>query len=250
MANKQKIVRRKLSDEVFDRLVGMIESEEFSPGDKFPSERELMDEFGVGRPAIREALQALEKMGFISISHGERARVSTPTAVRVFEQIDLPVRRFLSTSPDNLDDLKEARLLFEVGMVRIAAKKATSVEIEKLQQDLQHQTEALGHDPAEFIKADMSFHATIAAISGNRIFEATSKAILSWFATFHEKTLHWKGREQFTLEEHGNIIERIAAHDPDGAASAMEDHLNRARAFYSAENNRNKVEEAPSTPTN
>ncbi len=53
------IPRRKLSDEVFDRLKRMIMSGEARPGQTLPSERELMDRFGVGRPAIREAMQAL-----------------------------------------------------------------------------------------------------------------------------------------------------------------------------------------------
>src|SRR3546814_13402230 len=68
------IVRRKLADEVFDRLKAMIVSGERSPGESLPSERELMARFGVGRPAIREAMQAPANLGLVTISHGERAR--------------------------------------------------------------------------------------------------------------------------------------------------------------------------------
>ncbi len=50
---EEPIIRRKLSDEVFDRLKLMITSGEVQPGDTIPSERELMERFGVGRPAIR-----------------------------------------------------------------------------------------------------------------------------------------------------------------------------------------------------
>jgi len=53
------IVRKKLSDEVFARLKHMIETGELKAGDDMPSERELMERYGVGRPAIREAMQAL-----------------------------------------------------------------------------------------------------------------------------------------------------------------------------------------------
>ena len=55
------IARRKLSHEVLDRLVAAIESGEYSPGSQLPSERELMTRWGVGRPAIREAMQALQQ---------------------------------------------------------------------------------------------------------------------------------------------------------------------------------------------
>ena len=53
----EKITRRKLSDQVFDRLRALIASGELQAGDPMPSERDLMERFGVGRPAVREALQ-------------------------------------------------------------------------------------------------------------------------------------------------------------------------------------------------
>lgn len=70
-----RIVRRKLSDEVLERLLRLISEGNLKAGDPMPSERELMARFGVGRPAIREAMQALSNIGLVSISHGERAKV-------------------------------------------------------------------------------------------------------------------------------------------------------------------------------
>ena len=103
------IVRRKLSDEVFDRLRLMVTSGELNPGDMMPSERELMERFRVGRPAIREAMQALNNMGLITITHGERARVRQLTARSLFEQVDATAQILLSTSPTSLYHLKNAR---------------------------------------------------------------------------------------------------------------------------------------------
>ena len=64
--NPDRIIRRKLSDQVLDRLRDMILSGEVKPGDPLPSERSLMERFGVGRPAVREALQALHQNGLIT----------------------------------------------------------------------------------------------------------------------------------------------------------------------------------------
>jgi DNA-binding FadR family transcriptional regulator len=75
MEGVQRIAKRKLSDEVFERLKRLIVEGEKPPGSLMPSERELMTRFGVGRPAIREAMQQLEGMGLVAIHHGERARV-------------------------------------------------------------------------------------------------------------------------------------------------------------------------------
>src|SRR5919107_6450949 len=124
------IVRRKLSHEVLDRLIGAIEAGEYEPGTQLPSERELMARFGVGRPAIREAMQALQQMGLIRISHGERARVILPTAETVVDQISGARVQLLGSNPRGLDDLKEARILFEVGLGRVATERATRESLE------------------------------------------------------------------------------------------------------------------------
>ena len=58
MAPIAPIQRRKLFQEVLDRLLERLRQGEFQPGDQLPSERELMQFYGVGRPAVREALQA------------------------------------------------------------------------------------------------------------------------------------------------------------------------------------------------
>ncbi len=225
------IPRRKLSDEVFDRLERMISSGELTPGDDMPSERELMDRFKVGRPAIREAMQALERMGLVAISHGERAKVLELTAKSLFRQMDLTAKIMLAKSADTLEHLKSARIFFERGMAREAAQKASAEDIAALHAILDRQRASLGNAEA-FIAADMAFHARIAEISGNPIFAAVSESMLAWLQEYHTDMLIWTGKERFTLAEHEEIVDRLAAGDADGAEQAMLKHLERSRALY------------------
>ncbi|MGD9507869.1 MAG: GntR family transcriptional regulator, partial [Geminicoccaceae bacterium] len=132
MIESEPIRRRKLSHEVVDRLLARITRGELSAGDHLPSERDLMGQYGVGRPAVREALQALERMGFLTITHGERARIVAPTARTMIDQVALSAKHLLSTSPTSLEHLKEARVFFETGMVRVAAEHATEADIARL----------------------------------------------------------------------------------------------------------------------
>jgi DNA-binding FadR family transcriptional regulator len=225
------IVRRKLSDEVFDRLKSLISTGELQPGDAMPSERDLMERFGVGRPAIREAMQQLSNMGLLTISHGERAKVRQPTARSIFQQVDAAAHVMLSTSSDALEHLKQARRFFERGMVREATVKATRQDIAVLRETLETQRAKLG-DPDAFITADMRLHTQIAAISGNPLFEAVSEAMLSWLKAYHTEMLIWTGRENLTLAEHEEIIQCIASGDPDAAERSMVKHLDRSAALY------------------
>jgi DNA-binding FadR family transcriptional regulator len=225
------IVRRKLSDEVFARLKGLIEGGELQPGDEMPSERMLMERFQVGRPAIREAMQALANMGLIEISHGERAKVLQPTAKSLLRQVDLAAKIMLSASSDSLEHLKSARIFFERGMVREAASRASAADVAALEETLKRQRAALGDSDA-FIAADMAFHTRIAQISGNPIFTAVSEAMLGWLKEYHTEMLIWTGRENVTLTEHEEIIDCIRRGNPDEAEQAMIKHLERSRALY------------------
>lgn len=226
-----KITRRKLSDQVFERLRAMIEDGEVGQGELMPSERDLMDRFGVGRPAVREAMQTMHVMGLITISHGGRARVnelSTDTVIRNMDDIG---RLLLSTSPDNLEHLKEARRMFELGMVRVAAERATEADCAALRSLLDDQRGHVG-EAMEFIRADMAFHIRIAQISANPIFVGVSEAMLGWLFTYHTDLLHWSGNEATTLSEHENILAALTEGDAEKAVAAMRGHLDRSNDLY------------------
>jgi GntR family transcriptional regulator, sialic acid-inducible nan operon repressor len=225
------IAKRKLSEEVFERLKHLIVEGEKKPGNFMPSERELMARFGVGRPAIREAMQQLASMGLVVINHGERARVLQLTPQSLMRQVDESARIMLSMSADSLEHLKAARIFFERGMAREAAQKATDEDLKGLRATLDEQRRLLG-DADSFITADMRFHTQIAAISRNPIFTAVSEAMLGWLKLYHGELLIWAGKEKYTLAEHEEIISHLAANDPDAAEAAMIKHLERSRALY------------------
>ena len=229
---KDPIPRRKLSHEVRDRLVGMIESGELQPGDKMPSEHDLMELFQVGRPAVREAMQALENMGLLSIHHGERATVRTPTAQGIIEQMDLATRQMLMNSYENVRHLQEARQMFEAGVVRKACQKATPQDIENLGGQLQKMKDSMANR-REFQRADRDFHIMIADMSQNPIFASVARALFRWLGDYHQGLLGVAGLEKLTFTEHKQIYERIRANDPDGAAQAIGDHILRVKQAVS-----------------
>jgi GntR family transcriptional regulator, sialic acid-inducible nan operon repressor len=225
------IQRRKLYQEVLDRLLVRVRAGEFEPGAALPSERQLMEAYAVGRPAVREALFTLQKMGLLTISHGGRARLREVSADSVISQVSEVASYLLETSPTSLENLKEARLFFEVGMVRIAAEKATRQDVGRLRQALDEHRAALG-DASLFLAKDMAFHRAIASVSRNPIFAAISRAMLQWLERYYVDLVLAPGREPIGFSEHQRILQCIAAHDPDGAGRAMAAHLKRANKLY------------------
>lgn len=225
------ITRRKLYQEVLDRLMHRIRSGEIGPGAHLPSERELMEEYGVGRPAVREALQALERSGIVEIAHGERARVVVPTAERLVAQIAGGAMHLLRSQPQSLEHLKHARLFLETGTARMAAETATEEQVASLRLAVARQRAAVAN-VEEFIVRDMAFHREVAQVSGNPIFPAIVEAMFLWAAEYYRNLVRAPGAEELTLAEHTRIVDAIAAHDPQGAADAMRAHLTRANTLY------------------
>lgn len=214
-----------------DRLVEWIKAEGLGPGDELPSERKLMERYGVGRPAIREALQNMANMGLVTLAQGERARVAAPSFSNVMQTVSLTTSGILRSSSESLDELKEARLLFELQMVRLATERASDAAIEKLEQRYHDHVRSID-DPDSFLKYDALFHREIAAMTGNSIFTNLSQALIEWLAEFHQELVRLPGAENLTLSEHASILNAIRSRDADAAEQAMRIHLTRANALY------------------
>lgn len=228
-----KIVPQKLPDQVFERLREMLATGELSPGDLVPSERDLMQKFGVGRPAVREALQAMQAKGLITINHGERSRVNALTATVAFKQLDDVAKLLLSTEPSNLDHLKQVRQILEVSVIKLAAKNCTPKDIADLETLIENQRLQLG-DASAFMQADIAFHTRLAKMSGNPLIHSITEIMLTWLFEYHSSLLLWSGREATTLKEHAMILDHLIDLDADGAAVAMNNHLNRSNSSFAS----------------
>ena len=227
---RETITRRRLSDEVVDRLEGLIHSGEFELGAKLPSERDLMERFSVGRPSVREALFSLQKMGLVAITSGERARVTKPTAETVLNGLTGTVHHML-TDAKGVRHLQEARLFFEVGLARDAAQHAQDEDIARLEDALADNHQALG-DEHEFERTDVNFHYVLAEIPENPVFVAIHEAVVGWLTEQRNTALRNKGVSSSAYDWHAKIFRAVADHDVDEAERAMRGHLDDVSHYY------------------
>lgn len=235
------ILRVRLHQQVADRLIELIQRGDFPPGSQLPSEHELMRRFGVGRVAVREALQLLEGLGAIAISHGERARVLEPSAARILGRFGAGMAHVLRSAPENLEHLKAARLEFETALVRKAALRARAADLARLEAGIEAMR-AAGSGLA-FLRADMRFHRGIAELSGNPLYPVLLEAMLDWLSAFHIAQVHVSGLEALTISEHEAILAAVSRADADAAAEAVRAHLTRANALY-----RLQARQGPASP--
>ncbi len=231
MTNETAPPKQKLSGQVRDVLLEMISTGAVDVGDNLPSERELMERLGVGRPAIREAMQSLATAGLIEIRQGGRARVAAPSVGRMVDQVGETMKHILSNSPASLENLKEARALFERELARIAARRRTVADIARLV-DIMAAMKLAQQDPRQFRILDGLFHREVAAISGNPIFSALIDALFRWLSDFHADMVAAPGLEALTVQEHQGILDAISRGDAEAAATATAAHLLRADALY------------------
>lgn len=204
-------------------------SGELAPGDRLPSERELMSAFGVGRGSVREALFALQKMGLVALSPGERAHVIRPTARALVRELSGAARQLLA-APEGVRHFQEARQLLECALAREAATRATPAGLQALHDAMEaHRT---ARDRQKAIAADVLFHYRIAEMSANPVLSALHAALGEWLREQRATSVQMPGAKQAAAAAHRLVYDAIAAGRPDAAARAMGGHLDEVEAFY------------------
>ena len=224
------IKRSKLFEQVADVLERRIHDQDLPAGAELPSERDLMKEFGVGRPAVREALFHLQRMGLLEIRAGARAQVAIPSVRAVMHSVAGSARYLLSAS-EGIKHFQEARILFETGLVRDAARLANDADIARVRTVLNDNRDSIG-DIRRFEQSDVAFHFAIATVPNNPIYTTLHSAIIEWLVDQRHVTLSYPGQNKVAYRAHAAIFEAIADRDPEAAASEMCAHLEQVAALY------------------
>ncbi|MGH7122720.1 MAG: FCD domain-containing protein [Acetobacteraceae bacterium] len=224
------VLRRRLYQEVAGRIETMIRDGELPEGGQLPPERELMEQFGVGRPAVREALLSLQQKGLVVLGNGERARVSHPDADRVIGTLSGAVQVYLSKE-QGMRQFQAARRLFESAIAREAARDAGDADIGRMEAALAANGAARG-DALTFGTTDVAFHMEIVRTVGNPLLSGMHQALTGWLMEQRTVGLTARGAEAAAIAAHQRIFAAIAAHDPDAAEHEMQAHLDEVAEFY------------------
>ncbi|WP_203821603.1 FadR/GntR family transcriptional regulator [Paractinoplanes ferrugineus] len=215
---------RSVTAELVERIVRGVHP----PGSVLPPEPVLVEDFGVSRTVIREAVKLLQEKGLVRVRQGSGTVVTSPTTWDMLDDLVLGAAITEADGVVVLDDLVVTRRVLEADMANVAARVAGPETLEQLGALVDEMDELVG-DQEAYGRHDRSFHDTIMLASGNRIARAVVRSLESQVAS----TARYVGRPERALcvasnKGHRRIYERIAAHDPQGAAEAMFTHITEA----------------------
>ncbi len=217
----------RLVDRVANEIQSVIAARQLSPGAKLPPERELCEQMGVSRTALREAIRMLVSRGLLEIRPGSGTTVRKMTSDQISEPLAMLIRTHDQTiTPDHMH---EVRSILEVGIVRMAATNATEADVADLNGIISHM-EKCGIRPTDFADKDQELHRRIAQASHNALLVVLLDSIRDVMQEIRSRVHRYSGLAEIVNPDHRRIVERIAARDADGAAEAMRDHLEHAKA--------------------
>ncbi len=216
------IERKRLADQVAERLMALIAEGRLQPGDRLPSELELMKQFQVGRSSIREAIGALSLIGLVTVKPGQGTHVADFSAEGEAKRIGL-----IGIGREKINELVEARIELECVIVRLAAERATDEEIAEIRSKHEQLKEALSRDD-EPITADLEFHLAVARSCHNSV-------LIRFLMELRQPIWHWmKQKAKYdwgyapVYDQHEAILQAIENRDGIQAEKALKAHLRSA----------------------
>lgn len=217
-----------LASAVTAELVSRIVRGDHPSGTSLPPEPALCEAFSVSRTVIREAVKVLQEKGLVQVRQGAGTQITPPSSWNVLDELVLGAIVAEDETLAVLDDLVVTRRLLESDMAQAAARTADEATVAALR-DLVELMDRLVGDPDAYREQDRLFHDRIMRASGNRIARGVVRALESQVIN----TARYTGRSDRALcaasnEGHRRVYERIAAHDPAGAAEAMFTHITEA----------------------
>ncbi|MCM3699405.1 FadR/GntR family transcriptional regulator [Paenibacillus macerans] len=202
------ISHHKLVDDVVNQLQHKISRGDIRPGDKIPTEPELMEMFGVGRSTIREAIRVLVHAGLLEKKQG------FGTYLKASPVIQEPLVQRLHRA--ELMEVYEARKMLELEISRLAALRRDEEDLQNMRKHLDERGLALQQNDRElYAKSDIEFHMAVAIASKNGV-------IIDLFRTFSEvlsDALRKLNKEYGSHDPHSyyheQLYEAIQQQDPD-----------------------------------
>jgi len=216
----------RLYQQIVEQIERRVLNGDIRHGDRLPTERELAEQFGVSRTAVREAMKALAQKGLIQVRPGRGTFVIDGTSQAMRHSLSLMM---MLGQADAIGSLVEVREILEPEIAARAALRATDADIATLR-DAVAAMDATLDDPDMFIAADHAFHRTLAEGTQNLIILNLIDSIVNLLQEQRKRISLVRGGIERGQYHHKQILEAVVRRDPGAAREAMLAHLHQIRA--------------------
>ena len=217
------------SERLYIRIVEQIEARilagDLKVGDQLPPERELGEQFGVSRTAVREAIKILREKGLIEIRHGRGTFVTNGTPGVMRQSLDL-LMKFGTT--DGFANLVEVREILEPEIAALAALRMTEEHLIVMREAIDTMEAAFDRVDV-YVEADLDFHLALAEATQNPLIPALMDPIIDLLREQRKRIGLVKGGLRRGQIHHKEILAAVTRHDARAAREAMQNHLLQVR---------------------
>jgi DNA-binding FadR family transcriptional regulator len=234
--NDYRVRPQKMADMVAGRIRQMIARGELTHGEWLPTEPELMEQFGVSRPTLREAFRLLESDSLVTIRRGPPggARVTVPGPEAAAAQFGM----LLTLTGTTLKDVYEARIVMEPAAARRLAEDGTAADRKQLATALEQVRETI-EDPLAFGRMTTTFHQNVVALSGNKtlttvvgmLTEIINRHIERTFTETTQPPEAIVADNRRALRSYEKLVTLVSARDGDGAEKHWAEHMRAVRQY-------------------
>ncbi len=225
------VLRRqeKMSEVIARAIVHDIVHRRLQSGAKLPAEAEMLEQFEVGRPTLREALRILEVQGLIQIRPGPGGGPIVAQAnSRDFGRMST---LYYQMTGATFQELVEARLAMEPLMARLAAERRDPAQVDRLMVAISRAEGATVEDDTSWAAASTDFHGTVAGLSGNRVLDLFGESLKDvWLDRIVGLMYPTEARQQ-VRRDHEAIARAIEKGDARRAERLMREHMEEFLSF-------------------
>jgi GntR family transcriptional regulator, transcriptional repressor for pyruvate dehydrogenase complex len=218
------IERTPRSELVREQLEGAIARGDFKPGDALPSERELVEAFGVSRVSVREAIRSLEAVGLVEVYQGRGCFVAKGPG----DGYVGPFARWLAVHGDEVVDLLRVRGALDELAAESAAERADPGALQRVRHAHEAFARAVEDDDTRLdriVELDIEFHLAIADATGSKLMRHLLDDLNSHLHESRRIALSPHGRPKQSAGEHAVIVRALVEGRPEEAKAAAAKHV-------------------------
>ncbi len=210
------------SKHVAQRLLEQIIASDLKPGSSFGTEADLLRQFNVSRPTLRESLRILESQGVLELRPGPGGGIiiGQPSTDLLAHTLSI----FLRLNEVPFITVLKAREVIEPALAYEAATHGSEEDFQELASSVERM-KAIDGDQEAFVEENRVFHSIIARASGNEVLETFWSTISILASGEHHGVRYSFGNQLHVIEAHEGILAACRQRDGKAAASRMEAHV-------------------------